>query len=355
MSRDFGSPRRNSRARAGFEAAFWALLSLAVVIGAPSAVYGLPVLADLVTPAAVFEAQASVAPRIPAPALRGSFAAVSTAPILRPLSDENELSSVPDAELRASQEDAEAVAPVLTVPEAPRQPVIALVIDDLGNDVAETRRAIALPKGVSLSFLPYPSETPRLVREARDVGHQILVHVPMEAVQDRDGSLKSGLWRGLPVQENLRRLAWALSRVEGYAGINNHEGSVFTADRAALVPVAEALYGQGIFFLDSRTSPSSQVVPVARGFGVPSADRDVFLDDDQDSHAVAQQLRELERIARVEGVAIGIGHPHKATLDLVTRWCAGLKGIQLIPASEAIRLKTELDMGVKKGRIASSQ
>jgi polysaccharide deacetylase 2 family uncharacterized protein YibQ len=240
----------------------------------------------------------------------------------------------------------------LPLPPKPRphpaaMPSIAIVIDDMGNDVVQNRRAIALPKEVSLSFLPQPLETPHLAEEARRAGHEILVHVPMESPRRNDASLEGALRRDLPAEENVRRLDWALSRVPNYAGINNHEGSLFTADRLALIPVAEALYGRGKFFLDSRTTPLTQVVPVARAFGVPSSDRDVFLDDDQSSPAVEQQLRELEKVARAQGVAIAIGHPHAATLDIVTRWCAEQHGIRLIPVSTAIRLKTEWELGVE--------
>ena len=217
----------------------------------------------------------------------------------------------------------------------------------MGNDAVQNRCAIALPKEVSLSFLPQPVDTPRLAEEAKRAGHEILVHVPMESPRRNDGSLDMALRRDLSGEENVRRLEWALSRVPGYAGINNHEGSLFTPDRLALIPVAEAMYGRGLFFLDSRTTALTQVVPVARAFGVPSSDRDVFLDDDQASPAVAAQLRELEKVARSQGVAIAIGHPHAATLDLVTRWCASQQGFRLIPASTAIRLKTEWEMGVE--------
>lgn len=352
-------PAPSRFARRGLEAVFGLLLALAVGIGGPGALLGLPQLFDCVVPAAVLEAEASVHWKdvIALPVIR---APAAEAAVMRP--------SQPAQRLRATSEDLplglrpslvdgpdDTVAPVVAMaapppvvkPKSSLLPAIALVIDDMGNDAVQGRRAIALPPDVTLAFLPDPVATPVLVREARAVGHQILVHVPMEAPRDRDGSLKNGLWRHLPAEENRRRLEWALSRVEGYVGINNHEGSVFTADRGALVPVAEALYGRGIFFLDSRTTPLSQVVPVARAFGVPSAERDVFLDDDQSSSSVARQLQELERVARSEGVAIAIGHPHAATLDLVTRWCAGLKGFRLIPVSEAIRMKTKLDLGVQ--------
>jgi Uncharacterized protein conserved in bacteria len=341
-------------ARRGLEAVYVILLLLAAAIGGPGAMAGMPKLVDLVVPSAVLTAEAR------APWNDPRFKDMVSLPVIR-------VPSVMPLSLRASADDADTMAaldapaaeavaaatPVIPLAPAHKtMPVIAIVIDDMGWDAVENRRAIALPKEVSLSFLPMPADTPRLVREAHAAGHEVLVHVPMEAQRDRDGSLKNGLWRNLPVEENLRRLEWSLSRVEGYAGINNHEGSVFTSDRAALVPVAEALYGRGIFFLDSRTSPVSQVVPVARAFGVPSADRDVFLDDDQASPAVAKQLKELERVAREQGVAIAIGHPHHVTLDQVTRWCANLKGFRLVPVSTAIRMKTALDLGVQ---VAASQ
>ncbi len=316
----------NRPARRGLEAVFWITFALAIGVGGPGALAGLPKLGDLITPPTVLEAQASAQARN----------AVSLPLIHAPATP-----AVPNAAKEIPAPPKEVAKP------KPLLPAIALVIDDMGNDVAQNRRAIALPRAVSLSFLPYPVETPMLSQEAKRAGHEILVHVPMEAVRDRDGSLAHALRRDLSPDENVRRLDAALLRVRGYSGINNHEGSVFTADRQALVPVAEALYGRGVFFLDSRTTPVSQVVQVSRAFGVPSSDRDVFLDDDQSAASVAVQLKELEKTARLNGVAIAIGHPHPVTLDLVSRWCAEQHGFRLIPVSTAIRLKTEWEMGLE--------
>jgi polysaccharide deacetylase 2 family uncharacterized protein YibQ len=305
---------------------FWITFALAIGVGGPGAVAGLPKLGDLITPSGVLEAHASAQARDSVTLTLFHPAATPVAPAV-------------SANAPASPKQAATPAPLL--------PAIAILIDDMGGDLVQNRRAIALPKMVSLSFLPYPAETPLLSQEAKRAGHEILVHVPMEAARDRDGSLANALRRDLSPDENVRRLDAALLRVRGYAGINNHEGSVFTADRQALVPVAEALYGRGVYFLDSRTTPLSQVVQVARAFGVPSSDRDVFLDDDQSASAVAVQLRELEKTARMNGVAIAIGHPHAVTLDIVSRWCAEQHGFRLLPVSKAIRLKTEWEMGME--------
>ena len=217
--------------------------------------------------------------------------------------------------------------------------LIAIVIDDLGGDPAATRRAIGLPKPVTLAFLPYPASTPRLAFDGNTAGHEIIAHVPMQAEKGAYPGLEA-LELILTPQENVSRLEGALSRVPFAIGINNHMGSRFTADAAALVPVMRVLKARRLFFFDSRTTTASQVGRVAADAGVPSAERDVFLDDIRTPEAVRAELTRADRIARELGVAIVIGHPHKVTLDALEEWVKTNR-TRLIPLSQALRLKSE--------------
>jgi polysaccharide deacetylase 2 family uncharacterized protein YibQ len=194
---------------------------------------------------------------------------------------------------------------------------------------------------VTLSFLPYPDATPELAREAVRAGHQILVHVPMEP----EGSEDPGpmvLRTDMAAAEIVRRLDWDLSRVPGFSGINNHMGSRFTADAVALTPVMEELSRRHIFFFDSRTTADSQAVQLARRFGLASAARDVFLDDVNSAESITGQLDMLARRAAQEGAAIGIGHPHAATLAAIEAWLNTrfAQEFALVPVSVAIALKS---------------
>jgi uncharacterized protein len=226
----------------------------------------------------------------------------------------------------------------LTPPSITRHPVIAICIDDLGEDIAGTDRAIALRKEVALSFLPFAEATPFLAAEAARKGHTVLAHVPMQAV----GAANPGpmaLAVGMAAEEIARRVAYALNRVPSLSGINNHEGSRFTADAAALAPVMAALKARHLFFFDSRTGAGSKVMDAAAAAGVESAARDVFLDDDPKPEAVAAALDELARTAKAHGVAIAIGHPHDATLKALAAWLSQDHGVTLVPLQGAIRLK----------------
>jgi polysaccharide deacetylase 2 family uncharacterized protein YibQ len=219
----------------------------------------------------------------------------------------------------------------------PLHPVIAICIDDLGEDLAGTDRAMALSKNVALSFLPYAQSTPFLATEAARKGHEILAHVPMEAVGQVDPG-PMALKVGAP--DNVGRLFWNIAQVPGLIGINNHEGSKFTTDAASLTPVIQAVAARHLLFFDSRTIAGSRVVEIAHAMGVVSAGRDIFLDDTPDEATVRKQLAALTALARKQGVAIAIGHPHDVTLSVLGQWLAQDHGVTLVPLSEAIALKS---------------
>ncbi|HEY5339367.1 MAG TPA: divergent polysaccharide deacetylase family protein [Rhizomicrobium sp.] len=317
---------------------FWFVLALAIGLGGARAVSGMPILAGMLLPPGSMAAEAGADPH-PASV---TFP-VEIAESGRPYSPQI-LQAGPGfppwltarvAFARAGDAAGAGVTPHSA-------PAIAIVIDDLGADAIGTRRAIALPKDVSLSFLPYPDMAPEFAREGLRAGHQIIVHVPMEP-SGRSDPGPMALRTDLSAAENNTRLDWALARIAGFSGINNHEGSKFTADREALVPVIEHLQERHVFFLDSRTTPTTSVVPLARAFGVPSAGRDIFLDDVQTAAAIDAELIHAENAAKEQGVVIAIGHPHAATMDALAKWTASAasRGFELITASEAIRRKTD--------------
>jgi polysaccharide deacetylase 2 family uncharacterized protein YibQ len=318
---------------------FWGLLAVAMVLGGGEAVSGLPRLAGLLMPEgpAAAEANSDVAyGQFDRPLGRASrYQPV----VLQPVQSH----AMPD--WMAMRQGAQGLPPARTAAATDHIPKIAIVIDDMGGEVAQSQRAISLPNAISLSFLPYPDSAPALARAAYREGHEVLVHVPMEPVGTADPG-PNALRTDLSGEENIRRLDWDLSRIEGFDGINNHEGSKFTADRAALAPVIGALAERHVFFLDSRTLPTTQVVAVARAFGVESAGRDVFLDDVDRPDAIDAQLRAVEQVARLQGVAIAIGHPRVNTLDALWRWTgeAASRGYRLIPVRDAVRLKTQREI-----------
>lgn len=233
----------------------------------------------------------------------------------------------------------------LVVPLAPPPAaLIAIVIDDLGLNRRATERAIRLQAPLTLAFLPYGRHVRAQAAVARAAGHELLVHIPMEAVGGENPGPNT-LYARLSPAENQRRLLWGLAQFDGYAGINNHMGSRFTAERASLAPVFAILKQRRLVFLDSLTNPASVAGALAQAYGVAAAARDVFLDNDPAPAAVADRLRDVEGIARRRGSAIAIGHPHASTLAALERWLPGLaaRGFHLTTVSALARADGTLE------------
>lgn len=265
---------------------------------------------------------------------------------LPPKPQESASSEPPQEEPLLGYEAVEPPPPSITVPVTP-EPVeeipqkhsvkIAIVIDDMGADMRSSRRAIQLPAPITLSFLPYSTRTREQATEARNKGHEILLHMPMEPIGHENPG-PGALLVELPLPDLEERVQNALSSFTGFDGINNHMGSKFTAFEGGMGLVIDHLQERHLFFLDSNTSPKSIGLKTARERGLPSIGRDVFLDDDPTPEAIRKQLEVTERIARRKGAAVAIGHPHEATIDTVQAWAAEAKnrGIELVPVRELV-------------------
>jgi polysaccharide deacetylase 2 family uncharacterized protein YibQ len=218
-------------------------------------------------------------------------------------------------------------------------PQVAIVIDDAGLDHPRTAKAIALPAPLTISFLTYGEGLEQQVRAASAAGHELMVHVAMQPRSKKENPGPDVLLRDAPPEEVMGRLNKMLGRFNGYVGINNHMGSLFTADERSMELVVGELKRRGLLFLDSRTGSDSVGAKVAREQGVPYAERDVFLDNTPTVPEVMKQLAELERIARAKGAAVAIGHPHDGTIAAMQQWIpqAKARGLVFVPVSAIVR------------------
>lgn len=97
------------------------------------------------------------------------------------------------------------------------------------------------------------------------------------------------------------------------------------------------LKARELFFLDSRTTPKTVGYGIARELGIRTGERDVFLDNNSyDEAEIVRNISQLGEIAKKEGKAIGIGHPHPSTIKSLREMIPRLKegGIEIVPLSD---------------------
>jgi len=246
-------------------------------------------------------------------------------------------SAIPSPVAMESTAPATEATPAAGARPADGRPRLAIIIDDCGQWPVTERGFVDLPFPVTLSVLPHVRYGPAIAHEAEAAGKGVMLHLPMQTMSGQypgPGTITVAMGDDAIRSE----VSGDLAELPEARGVNNHEGSRATADRRVMGDVADVLVRENRFWIDSRTSAASVAADVTRARGIPSASRDVFLDDVDNVTAVETQLREAAARARESGAAIAIGHPRPATLLAVRALGPSLEagGIDLTLASDLV-------------------
>jgi polysaccharide deacetylase 2 family uncharacterized protein YibQ len=197
---------------------------------------------------------------------------------------------------------------------------------------------------VTLAFDPYSADLPGWISKARAAQHEVLMAVPMEPLDyPREDPGPQTLLTALPVQQNLDRLEWALSRAVGYVGITNMMGSRFTGAAAELRPIIEVLTGRGLLFVETRAASQGAVATLAGELALPHAVTDRELDADLSRAGIDQALADVEPMARRKNRAIATGSLYPITVERVAAWARTLpdKDLVLAPVSAMVTVPAD--------------
>ena len=217
------------------------------------------------------------------------------------------------------------------------KPRIALVIDDLGRSLKDLRTLKALGIPISYAVLPFESRTSEVVAMLRQQGEEVLCHLPMEAKGGNNPG-PGALLTSMSPKELRKATEAALNAVPGAVGLNNHMGSAVMSDVSSMGAVLDVLNSRGLFFLDSRTTADTVGYSLARQKGIPTAERQVFLDTHRDSAFIRKQFATLLKSAKRRGGAIAIAHPYDETLEILADAVpqAMSEGFEFVTASQLV-------------------
>lgn len=214
---------------------------------------------------------------------------------------------------------------------------IAIVVGGLGISSSTTREAIAtLPGSITLAFAPYGNDLAKLAMRARATGHEIVLQLPMEPFDypDNDPGPQTLLTSVKP-EQNLDRLHWMLSRIQGYVGVTNYMGARFTTTDQALTPVLRDIGKRGLLYLDDGSSPRNAAAQAAAAVKAPFLKADLVVDAAPGWAGIDAALARLEALAADKGFAIGTATALPVSLERIARWAkaAQARGIQIVPLS----------------------
>jgi len=215
------------------------------------------------------------------------------------------------------------------------RPKLVIIIDDV-HTPKQLEAIQSLPVPVTPSIFPPYRLSPYTPRLATHAVHY-MIHLPMESGSAKFNRQSKTLMRSFTqaqIAQRIRELRRLFPRAHY---INNHTGSRFTADESAMMKFYRAMKDEGFAFIDSRTTAKSKVKQVAHRFGDDYVARDIFLDNVKSVSYIHGQLKKAVRLAKKNGYAIAIGHPHHMTMEALRRAKPLLKEVEVVYIDEIFR------------------
>ena len=235
-------------------------------------------------------------------------------------------------------------------------PSLAIIIDDLGNNLASGRRAVNLPGAITYAILPHTPQAIELATYANniDINKEVIIHMPMEAVGHKHIG-PGGLNMHQDQEDFIHTLQAAIKALPQAKGLSNHMGSQLTSQPDRMRWLMAELSKTPFYFIDSKTNDNSAAMQAADEQQIPYLVRDIFLDHDRDPAAIDRAYKKALALAIRSGSAVLIAHPYPSTLDYLETALPKLRqaGIVLVNASQAIAQKNHHQVNSDKPLLIS--
>ena len=208
------------------------------------------------------------------------------------------------------------------------KPKLVIIIDDV-----HTKNQINAIKALGLKVTPSIFPPYQLAAKshllARGIKHY-MIHLPMESSSKQFNTQTKTLMTYFS-QAQIENRVKELRRLFPTAHyINNHTGSVYTGNYKAMHMLYAALKKEGFLFVDSRTIAFSKVRKITQEFGDAYIARDIFIDNEHNVPYIHKQLKKAVGLAKKNGYAIAIGHPHDMTMKALASANTIFKDVELV-------------------------
>ena len=218
--------------------------------------------------------------------------------------------------------------------------VIVLVIDDFGyrnDNISDGFLNLSIP--ITCAIIPGHTASKKFAEKAVSYDKEVIIHMPMESENYSPGEDEYKLLTSMTSELLENKLIQAFESLPEAIGMNNHQGSKATSDSKTMTVLASVLKDRGKYFIDSRTSSLTIGEKTMISFGVPTARRNIFLDNNNDLDKIEEQMNKLANSAKKNGFAVGLGHARKNTLAVIEKVVPGLldKGFVFQFASQVVK------------------
>lgn len=198
----------------------------------------------------------------------------------------------------------------ISTPKVPAKKVadVYIVLDDGGHNLNHLQPFLNLDIPLTIAVLPELAYSKESALRIKNSGKTLILHQPMQAINLSTDPGPSAIMPEMSAEQIRSLLTKNLDSLGIKVGLNNHEGSLITADTYAMKVVMEVCKERGMFFLDSRTNSKSVCKSVASEYGVKLYERNTFLDNTPSQADMIAMFKSGIEVAKKNGSVIMIGH-----------------------------------------------
>lgn len=198
----------------------------------------------------------------------------------------------------------------ISTPKVPAKKVadVYIVLDDGGHNLNHLQPFLDLEIPLTIAVLPELAYSKESALRIKNSGKTLILHQPMQAINLSTDPGPSAIMPEMSADQIRSLLTKNLDSLGIKVGLNNHEGSLITADTYAMKVVMEVCKERGMFFLDSRTNSKSVCKSVASEYGVKLYERNTFLDNTPSQADMIAMFKSGIEVAKKNGSVIMIGH-----------------------------------------------
>lgn len=229
-------------------------------------------------------------------------------------SSQNKTSSQSEKKIAATSAAMTSKSEFSFVTPAKNNAVLVFVFDDGGQNLSQLEKVLALPFPITVAVLPGLIHSKDSAAKIRQSGNELILHQPMQAVNLNVNPGPGAITPSMNEEEIRSVLFKNIYEIGPIKGVNNHEGSLITADAEKMSYVMKLLSDEGLYFLDSRTNADTQVPFVAKSLGYSYYERNVFLDNTKVRADILAEIKKGLDYANKTGCAIMIGHVWSAEI-----------------------------------------
>lgn len=196
--------------------------------------------------------------------------------------------------------------------------LLAIIIDDIGSKPNIIQKLISLSTPLTVSIL---TDEPYAVTEYNQAINtdlfEVLIHLPMQPYSEKVMFSEQTISPSSSLFQIQRLLKRAKSLIPMAQGLNNHQGSLTTADIPTMSRFFTALKEENLFFIDSRTTNNSVAYKMSQEYGIKSSYKDLFLDHVPTIKHSREQFKKILDLFKTKNSIIAIGHPHISTIQAI--------------------------------------